>query len=367
MQRIRVVAAAGQEQMAAKGPADGTMGWMAIDISRSKAVYCLRWNGAEQRRLSTPMAIEHVGALVKQYPGCRLHVAYEACGFGYELAWWLKENQVVVSVIAPSRVERAPGPRVKTDRIDVGKLAYKLEKGDLKSIYIPTRTIHEQRQLGRAYAQCLKERKRAQIRIRSLMQEQGRLGPLPARGWTAYATWLTTQALPEPVRMCVDAHLRLRQSADQETKLLRAQLYKLARSQTYKTLVEALTTQSGVGWLSAIRLILELADIERFPTTDSLPHYLGLTPSQYSSGELDHRGHILKCGPAALRAMLLQCAWSAVCQGHDSDLADRFALLAPRLGRKRAIVAVARRLVIKLARHWRNALATAPAQNPPAV
>lgn len=124
--------------------------WMAIDIWRSKAVYCLRWDGSERRRLSTPFGLEHIGAVVEAYRGCQLHVAYEACGFGVEGAWWLQAHGVRVSVIAPSRVERAPGLRVKTDRVDVGKLVRKLEQGDLQSIYIPTRTTHDRRQLARS-------------------------------------------------------------------------------------------------------------------------------------------------------------------------------------------------------------------------
>lgn len=335
-----------------KGPAAGTPVWMAIDISRSKAVYCLRWDGSEQRRLSTPLGIEHVAGVVEQYRQCRLHVAYEACGFGYELAWWLEAHAVVVSVIAPSRVERPPGLQVKTDRLDVGKLARKLENGDLKGIYIPPRAVHERRQLGRTYAQCLKERKRAQVRIRSLMQEQGRLGPLPKAGWPVYSAWLAAQGLPEPIRLCVEVHQQLRRAADQHAQRMKAELYKLTRSAEYRPLITALMAQSGVGWQSAIRLVLELGSIDRFSTTDALPHYLGLTPSQYSSGELDHRGHTLKCGPGFLRALLLQCAWSAVRQGDDHELQARFATLAPRIGRKRAIIAVARKLVIKLRRRW---------------
>jgi transposase len=365
MGKIGVVEVRGQEGMPPpKRPPDGTQVWMAIDISRSKAVYCLRWNGSEQRRLSTPLGIEHVRGLLAHYHGCQVHVAYEACGFGYELAWWLQAQGVVVTVIAPSRVERVPGLQVKTDRVDAGKLARKLEKGDLKAIYIPSRTVHEQRQIGRTYAQCVKERKRAQVRMRSLMQEQGRLGPLPAAGWKAYSAWLDVQPLPEPVGLCVQAHQQLRGVADQHAKRMLAELYTLARSDAYRPLVQALSAQSGVGWQSAIRLVLELGDIARFRTTDALPHYLGLTPSQYSSGELDHRGHTLKCGPGFLRAMLLQCAWSAVRHGCDSELKERFAQLAPRIGRKRAIVAVARRLAIKLRGRWRTHLlpgAPAPA------
>lgn len=357
MEKIGGVAGKGQAGLPPpKRPADGTPVWMAIDISRSKAVYCLRWDGSEQRRLSTPWGIAHVRAVVEHYRDCQLHVAYEACGFGYELAWWLQEHAVTVSVIAPSRVERAPGLQVKTDRVDVGKLARKLEKDDLQAIYIPSRPLHEQRQIGRTYAQCLKERKRAQVRIRSLMQEQGRLGPLPAAGWTVYRAWLATQPLPQPVRLCVQAHEQLRDLADRHAQGMKAELYKLARSEPYRPLVQALSAQAGVGWQSAIRLVLELGDIARFPTTDALPHYLGLTPSQYSSGELDHRGRTLRCGPGFLRALLLQCAWSAVRQGRDLDLKTRFDTLAPRIGRRRAIVAVARKLAIKLRRRWRDHL-----------
>src|SRR5262245_30811531 len=158
MAKIRLEAI--PEQGASRGavrPAPGTPVAMAIDVSRSKLVYCVRWDGTE-RRLSTPAELKHLQAVVGQYRHCQLHVAYEACGFGYEPAWWLQEQHVAVTVIAPSRVERAPGLGVKTDRIDAGKLARKLEKGELKGIYIPPRTVHEQRQLGRTYAQCVRER-----------------------------------------------------------------------------------------------------------------------------------------------------------------------------------------------------------------
>ena len=339
-------------------PQPGSAVWMAIDISRSKLVYCLRWEGGEGRRVSTPSELSHVRALVEQYRQYRLNVAYEACGFGYELAWWLKEQGIAVTVIAPSRIERAPGKQVKTDRVDVGKLARKLEKGELKAVYVPSRSIHEQRQLVRTYAQCVKERKRAQIRIRSILQEHGRLGPLPSVGWKAYDNWLQAQSLPEPVRISVYAHRQLRAIAQQQAHGTRLELAKLARDPWYRDLIKALCAQPGVGWLSAIRLVLEIGDIARFATTDSFPYYLGLTPSQYSSGELDHRGHILKWGPAELRATLLQCAWSAVRVGRDAELRRRFEQLYPRIGRKRAIVAVARRLAIRLRQRWLQYLAS---------
>jgi transposase len=88
----------------------------------------------------------------------------------------------------------------------------------------------------------------------------------------------------------------------------------MARSQDYRDIVAALCTRRGVGALSAIRFILELGDVRRFPTADSIGHYLGLIPSEYTSGGTLHRGHLLKCGPGSLRAAMLQCGWASVRQ-----------------------------------------------------
>jgi transposase len=352
MTKVQLVEVTEQASGAARRPPPGTAVALAIDLSRSKLVYCLRWDGAEQRRLSTPAGLEHVRAVVEQYQACQLQVVYEACGFGYELAWWLQGQQIPITVIAPSRVERAPGLVVKTDRLDVGKMARKLEERQLHGIYIPPPALHQRRQLGRTYGQCVAERKRAQIRLRSLLQEQGRLGPLPTAGWPAYTQWLATQALPSPVDHCVQSLQRVRAVADVEAQRLRSALLQLARHPDYARRSAALCAQPGVGPLSAIRLILELGDMARFATTDSLPRYLGLTPSEYSSGELVRRGHILKCGPGALRALLLQCAWAAVCKAKCPQLSAVFERLAPRVGRKRAIIAVARRLAIAVRRRW---------------
>lgn len=348
-------------------PPAGSEVVLAIDLSRTKLAYCLRWAGAEQRRLSTPAGLEHVQAVVEQYRGCRLQVVYEACGFGYELAWWLEERQIATTVIAPSRLERAPGLSVKTDGLDVGKMARKLEERQLRGIYVPPRVLHERRQLGRTYGQCVQERKRAQIRLRSLLQEQGRLGPVPSAGWRAYTQWLATQALPAPVARCVESLQRLRTLAAAEAQQLHRELLALGRHPEYARVSTAVSAQPGIGAFAAIRLVLELGDMARFPTAASLPRYLGLTPCEYSSGEVVRRGHILKCGPGALRALLVQCAWAAVRGTTCPPLRARFERLAPRIGRKRAIIAVARQLAIAVRRLWLAALREPSAGDPPAV
>ena len=342
-------------------PAPGTEVKIAIDLSRTKWVYCVRWGGQEQRRLTTPAELKHVQALGAQYRGCPVHITFEACGFGYEIAWWAQEQQMAVTVIAPSRMERTPGLQVKTDRIDVGKMARKLDQGELKGIYVPARADHEKRQVARAYGQALKERKRAQQRIRSLMQEHGRLGPVPKAGWTRYGQWLDTQPLAEEVKLCVDALLAMRTTAERQATILKARLLRMAASQPYGKIVEVLCTHPGVAHLSAIRFVLEIGNIHRFATADSIAHYLGLTPSEYSSGEVVQRGPILKCGPGTLRAAMLQCGWASVRKRGDATLKEMFERLVPRAGKKRAIVAVTRRLVVRLRARWLEALEEAVA------
>jgi transposase len=273
------------------------------------------------------------------------------------MAWWLEEQGIDVMVIAPSRVERVPGAAVKTDRVDVRAMARKREQGQLKGIYIPRRPEHERRQLSRTYAQALQECKRARVRVRSLLQEQGRIGPVPKAGWATYEKWLATQSLPTPVARCVEELLTLRSAARASAARLRREILKLTSEPAYAPVVQAMTAQPGVGTFTAIRLVLELGQITRFPTADSIVNYLGLTPSQYSSGDMDHRGHLLKCGPGYLRAWLLQCAWASIRGAHaDPGLQQCFEQLRPRVGKKRAIVAVARRLALRLRARWREAV-----------
>ena len=343
-------------------PAPGERVIVAIDISRTKWVYCVRWGGQERRRLSTPPEVGHVARLIAAYQDHPVQLVYEACGFGYELAWWAQAHGLAVVVVAPSTLERAPGRRVKTDVIDAGVLARKAERGELKGIAVPTRAVHEQRQLVRTYEQAVHDRQRAQVRVRSLLQEHGRLGPSASAGWSAYQQWLSAQALPAPVQACVEELLALRAAAHASAQRLHTRLLALAKRPEYQPLVAALTTQAGVGAFTALRLVLEIGRLDRFASAQAFVHYLGLTPSEYSSGPLTQRGAILKCGPGALRASLVQCAWvTQQPKRGDPHFQRLFQQLAPRMGKKRAIIAVTRRLARRLYARWHAALPPAAA------
>ncbi len=362
MTKLVLNEADGQATPAQQHPAPGERVIVAMDISRTKWVYCVRWGGQERRRLSTPPELRHVAQLIAAYRDYPVQLVYEACGFGYELAWWAQGEGLAVVVVAPSTLERAPGRRVKTDVIDAGMLARKAEQRELKGIAVPTRAVHEQRQLLRTYEQAVHDRQRTQVRVRSLLQEHGRLGPPASAGWPAYQQWLGAQALPAPVQACVEELLALRTAAHASARRLHARVLALAQQPDYQPVVAALTSQAGVGEFTAIRLALEIGRLDRFATAEAFVHYLGLTPSEYSSGPLTHRGAILKCGPAALRAALVQCAWVTQHPTRgDAHFRLLFQRLAPRMGKKRAIIAVTRRMARRLYARWRAALPPAAA------
>lgn len=333
-------------------PKPGQAVFIGLDVSRTKWVFSIRWGGREQRRLSTPADLAHLDALLADYRDATVHLAYEACGFGYEIAWLLQCRGVAVTVVPPSTIARVPGAAVKTDRIDARALAEALEHGCLKSVRVPTRGDHAQRQLSRTYEQALKDKKRAQARLRSLMQDHGRLGPRPSQGWPTYARWLREQAVPAPVRQCLDELLQLRDVAVASARRLKRALAAVAREPAYAPIVAALSAQGGVGPFTAIRLRLELGDITPFRTADSFPHFLGLTPSEHSSGERTHRGHIAKRGPGHVRGWFVQSAWASLRTDRDPRLRACFDRLAPRVGKKRAIIAVARRLALRVRARW---------------
>lgn len=339
-------------------PEAGQEVYVGLDIARTKWVFNVRWGGQEQRRVSTPAGLAHLHAVLSAYAGSPIHLAYEACGFGYEIAWELAARGIAVTVVPPSTMARPPGATVKTDRLDARKLAAELEAGRLKRVRVPTRADHVRRQLSRTYQQALKDKKRAQARIRSLLQDHGHYGPRPTAGWRTYAQWLAAQSLSPFVQLCLDELLTARTAAAASARRLKRALLTVAREPAYQPMVQALSAQGGIGPFTAIRLRLELGDLTPFRTAESFPNYLGLTPNEHSSGDRTQRGAIVKCGPGHVRGWLVQSAWVSIRTGHDPALRACYERLCPRTGKKRAIIAVARRLALRVRARWLEQLQT---------
>jgi transposase len=127
-----------------------------------------------------------------------------------------------------------------------------------------------------------------------------------------------------------------------EKKRLTHEVIALAREDGYASRVKLLKTVPGIGALSAMELLVEIQDISRFDTADELAAYLGLTPSQYSSGERIRMGHITHMGNSRARTTLIECSWLVVRK--DPRMRQKYETIAYRRGGKKAIVAVARSL-----------------------
>jgi transposase len=344
-------------------PKPGEAVYIGIDQGLNKWVYAIRWGGEQRQSFAGPSELSHLQALVKKFAPNEVYIAHEASGFGYQISRWAQDctDQVVrVTVVPPSTIEQKPGLRVKTDRIDARKLARKLEQGELKAVWVPTVEQEQARQISRTQEQMAKERRRAQIQVRSLLKAHGYKAPQATKSWSSYMRWLEQLSLPEALQQCVRSLVGMREHAAKSEQELMRQLRKMSRAESYAKPVQLWTNEVvGIGWLSAIRIVLELGDVERFPRRGSLPHYLGITPSEYSTGDDVQRGGVLRCGPARVRSWLIESAWVAV--RRDPQLKELFYRIAgpsPSTGqRKVAIVAVAHRLAIKLRALWKQTLA----------
>lgn len=283
--------------------------------------------------------------------GCNpIEVAYEAGCFGFWLYELFMTYDIKCIVVPPSLVPVESGNRVKTDRRDSRKLAYLLSKGLLKEVWVPSPQQLAHRQVIRRRRQLIGDRVRVQHRIKSELRCFG--FPLPdSRGqWSvSLVRWLKAVRFQDYYQQQSFNHLLeeydyLCKLVEEQTRLLK----KLVATEPYATQVKLLKTISGIGLISAMELLLELGDISRFARGEQLAAYVGLTPSQYSSGDKIRFGRITKTGKASLRGTLTEAAWRAVRK--DRELQAAFENLKARCGAKRAIIAIARRLLLRARR-----------------
>ena len=133
---------------------------------------------------------------------------------------------------------------------------------------------------------------------------------------------------------------------DVRVDALTKELRQMARSQDYAPMVELLSTVPGIGWLTALTLVVEIVDFSRFPDGEALSSYAGLTPSEHSSGERIRHGHITRQGNPVVRSVLVESSWILI--GKDPEMRRFYDRIKVRRGGKRAIVAVARKLCHRL-------------------
>jgi transposase len=239
-----------------------------------------------------------------------IECCYEAGPSGYALQRQLTGGRVRCRVIAPSLIPRKPGDRVKTDRRDAQKLAELLRAGLLTEVHPPTPAAEAVRDLCRARDDARQDLQRIRQRLSKLLLRRG-LTFTSGRHWTQrHHRWLEQLSWTHPADAHVmrDALLALAQVMARLSEF-DAAIAALAEEAPYQPAVAALRCFRGIDTLTAMALLAELHDIERFAHPRALMAFVGLVPSEYSTGERQRRGGITKAGNRFARRLLIQAAW----------------------------------------------------------
>ena len=288
--------------------------------------------------------------LLAQFKGAKIRIAYEAGPAGFNLYDDLTADGIECIVVPPSLLPVESGNRVKTDKRDSRKLAEYLEKNLLKRVYVLTKQERAHRQFVRTRRQLSNHRTDVMRQIKSLLLFHGI--PLPgvdAGFWTpTFLASLRAVETEEYLSRSLNTLIDLYEYLTQQVKQLTEEVRGLARAEKYEKRVKLLKTIPGVGMLSAMEVLTELQDVSRFSTGDQLAAYLGLTPSQYSSGQMVRMGRITHMGNHRLRTRMVECSWILIKK--DSELHKTYEAIKKRRGGKRAIIAISRKLVIRIRR-----------------
>ena len=241
----------------------------------------------------------------------RLVCAYEAGPCGYVLHRYLSGRGVECLVVAPSLIPRRAGDRVKTDRRDAVQLARLLRSGDLKPVYVPTVEDEALRDLCRARQDALADLKSAKHRLKSFLLRLG-LHYTGRANWNdAHRRYLSKVACPMPAQQIVfQQYIHAIDQHDHRVRQIEGHLREFVESWRLKPVVEALQAMRGVQEITALTVVAELGDITRFDSPRQLAAFVGLNPSEYSSGDTRRQGRITKAGNSHARRALVEGAWA---------------------------------------------------------
>lgn len=275
---------------------------------------------------------------------------YEASSAGYVLQRVLSRDGFHCEVIAPSLIPRKLGDHRKTDKLDAVMLAKLYRSGHLTPIHVPNEEQEALRRLIRLRYSYQEECKSAKRRICSILLTHGLIYREGKSKWTKkHKTWLTRlrRDLTGPLQTALAAELEHLEYMEMKRNALDADIEGYAEQSPYRGYVEVLCCLRGVKLLTAMTLLAEIDDINRFPSPRHLMAYFGLVPSEHSSGDREHRGPITKAGNKHARRVLVEAAWN---NRHNAG-ADLI-LNRRRQGQPPEIVAIAIKAQHRLSRRF---------------
>jgi transposase len=238
-----------------------------------------------------------------------LHFVYEAGPSGYGIYRHLSAAGLRCAVVAPAQVPKRAADRVKTDRRDSRTLAIQHRAGALRPIYVPNEDDEAMRDLVRAREDAVHNRRRARQRVNSFLLRHSRSYPHGKKNWGArHRRWLAEQYFDRVAqRITLEEYVGAADEGDARVHRLTEQIRSLLPSWRWHAVVEALQALRGVSLIVAVTVVAEVGDLTRFNPRE-LMAFLGLVPSEHSSGERRRQGSITKTGNAHVRRVLAEAA-----------------------------------------------------------
>jgi transposase len=310
--------------------------------------------GAPESRGTIPNRPEAVRTLVRRLgAAATMRCCYEAGPCGYGLQRQLTGLGVVCDVVAPGLVPVKPGERIKTDRRDALKLARLYRSGELTPVWVPDVAHEALRDLTRARGDARADQQRARNRLGKFLLRLDLRPPEGVRPWTArHDRWLDGLRLAEPAQRTVLREYRAAvEEAAARVARLEDEIAEVAQTGPHAALLGALQTLRGVGLVTAATLVAELGDLRRFDHPSQLMAYVGLVPSEHSSGGRQRRGAITKTGNSHVRHVLVEAAGL---YRHAPSL--RGALRRRQLGQSAEVRRIAWSAQERLHKRWRRLL-----------
>jgi transposase len=290
--------------------------FVAFDTSKSRNAVAIA-DGTRAGEVRFLGEIENTGAatakLVKKLSAKykRLTFCYEAGPTGYGLYRQIKSLGHECVVVAPSLIPKRPGDRVKTNRLDAESLAKLLRADELTAVWVPDPHHEAMRDLTRAREAAMLDLRTKRQQTSAFMLRQGLCYPEKTTWTKAHMNWLASQKLAylEQRIAFEELMLAIRQAQERLARLEQA-IRAAVPEWSLCEAVTALMAMRGIDLIAAATFLAEIGDLSRFPTPRELMKYLGLVPSEHSTGDTIKRGPITKAGNKRARRMLVECAWS---------------------------------------------------------
>jgi transposase len=307
------------------------------------------------RSLHMPYSVENLLSHVrKHFPDQRVAFVYEAGPTGYGLYDGLTAQGHNCLVAAPSMIPRAPGQRVKTNRLDSRGLSENLRGGQLKSIHVPSPIYRELRHLTQLRDTLVSEATGMKQRIKSLLLLEGIDFPSAPAGsqWSLKVkAQLRKIECSRSVRFKLDQLLDNMEFTEKQVVKVTQEIRRFCQSDPeLAQCIKYMMSVCGIGWIVASQLLARIGDWRELQNVRQLGGFLGLVPTENSTGDKTDRGSITHTGDGRLRSKLIQASWSAIRQ--DGELREFFRSVCQRhprgVGPRVAIVAVARKLSARI-------------------